>query len=153
MKTNMWLRLYWTDQQMVWDPADFGGINVLRLPNEDIWNPDIVLLNNADGNFEVSKLSNLVASVYLFQSVCLLLPTGLFPLVSILQSVFVSPPFSLYLEVRRAYTPLMQKLSTTSYHTYIILLLYTNSTKFVKKDKDACTNPNKRLGFVMGGKG
>ena len=42
---------------MVWDPADFGGIGVLRLPNEDIWNPDVVLLNNADGNFEVRELS------------------------------------------------------------------------------------------------
>lgn len=54
MKTNMWLRYYWTDEQMVWDPKDFGGIEVLRIPNADIWNPDIVLLNNADGNFEVS---------------------------------------------------------------------------------------------------
>lgn len=38
---------------MVWDPKDFGGIEVIRIPNKDVWNPDIVLLNNADGNFEV----------------------------------------------------------------------------------------------------
>ena len=40
---------------MTWDPAEYGGIDVLRLPNADIWNPDIVLLNNADGNFEVEQ--------------------------------------------------------------------------------------------------
>jgi len=54
MKTNMWLRLYWNDPFLSWDPAEYGGIEVLRIPNEDVWNPDIVLLNNADGNFEVT---------------------------------------------------------------------------------------------------
>jgi len=54
MKTNMWLRMMWMDEMLVWDPSDYGGIEVLRIPNADVWNPDVVLLNNADGNFEVS---------------------------------------------------------------------------------------------------
>ena len=53
----MWLRMYWTDEKLVWDPTEYGGIEALRIPNADVWNPDVVLLNNADGNFEVRTLS------------------------------------------------------------------------------------------------
>ncbi|GIX77219.1 hypothetical protein CEXT_795621 [Caerostris extrusa] len=35
----------WMDYQLVWDPADYGGINVLRLPPDKVWKPDIVLFN------------------------------------------------------------------------------------------------------------
>jgi len=54
MKTNVWLRFDWTDFQLQWDPADYGGVNVLRIPMEDVWTPEIVLLNNADGVFDIS---------------------------------------------------------------------------------------------------
>lgn len=36
-----------------WDESDYGGIGVLRLPPDKVWKPDIVLFNNADGNYEV----------------------------------------------------------------------------------------------------
>lgn len=35
----------WNDYQLVWDQADYGGINVLRLPPDKVWKPDIVLFN------------------------------------------------------------------------------------------------------------
>lgn len=54
MKTNNWLRFEWTDFQLQWDPADYGGVEVLRIPSEEVWNPEIVLLNNADGVFDIS---------------------------------------------------------------------------------------------------
>lgn len=54
MKTNNWLRFEWMDTQLQWDPADYGGVNVLRIPSEEVWNPEIVLLNNADGEFDIS---------------------------------------------------------------------------------------------------
>jgi len=54
MKTNNWLRFEWVDYQLSWDPADYGGVDVLRIPSEEIWNPEIVLLNNADGVFDIS---------------------------------------------------------------------------------------------------
>jgi len=54
MKTNVWLRFEWTDELLTWDPDNYGGVNVLRIPSEDVWNPEIVLLNNADGNFDIS---------------------------------------------------------------------------------------------------
>lgn len=35
----------WTDYQLKWDEADYGGISVLRLPPDKVWKPDIVLFN------------------------------------------------------------------------------------------------------------
>ena len=35
----------WQDYQLKWDVADYGGINVLRLPPDRVWKPDIVLFN------------------------------------------------------------------------------------------------------------
>ncbi|KAL1110186.1 hypothetical protein AAG570_008263 [Ranatra chinensis] len=60
MKSNVWLRLVWTDYQLQWDAADYGGIGVLRLPPDKVWKPDIVLFNNADGNYEVRYKSNVL---------------------------------------------------------------------------------------------
>ncbi|CAL1286416.1 unnamed protein product [Larinioides sclopetarius] len=50
----------WSDYQLRWDEADYGGINVLRLPPDKVWKPDIVLFNNADGNYEVRYKSNVL---------------------------------------------------------------------------------------------
>jgi len=54
MKTNNWLRFEWMDMQLTWDPADYGGVDVLRIPSDEVWSPEIVLLNNADGVFDIS---------------------------------------------------------------------------------------------------
>ncbi|XP_040566096.1 acetylcholine receptor subunit beta-like 1 [Lepeophtheirus salmonis] len=60
MKSNVWLRFVWNDYQLQWDEADYGGISVLRLPPDKVWKPDIVLFNNADGNYEVRYKSNVL---------------------------------------------------------------------------------------------
>uniref|UniRef100_T1IUC8 Nicotinic acetylcholine receptor beta 1 subunit n=1 Tax=Strigamia maritima TaxID=126957 RepID=T1IUC8_STRMM len=60
MKSNVWLRLVWLDYQLQWDHNDYGGIQVLRLPPDKVWKPDIVLFNNADGNYEVRYKSNVL---------------------------------------------------------------------------------------------
>ena len=33
------------DHKLVWDPEDFGGVNLLHVPSTHIWLPDIVLYN------------------------------------------------------------------------------------------------------------
>ena len=35
----------WTDILLTWDPADYGGLDHVRVPIEKIWSPDIVLYN------------------------------------------------------------------------------------------------------------
>lgn len=42
MKSNVWLRLVWSDYQLQWDEADYGGIGVLRLPPDKVWKVKII---------------------------------------------------------------------------------------------------------------
>ncbi|KAI5087704.1 neuronal acetylcholine receptor subunit alpha-6 precursor, partial [Silurus meridionalis] len=53
METNLWLRHIWNDYKLKWSPADFDSIEYIRVPSNKIWRPDIVLYNNAVGDFLV----------------------------------------------------------------------------------------------------
>ncbi|XP_059207420.1 neuronal acetylcholine receptor subunit alpha-3 [Centropristis striata] len=53
METNLWLRHIWNDYKLRWNPRDFGGVEFIRVPSNRIWKPDIVLYNNAVGDFQV----------------------------------------------------------------------------------------------------
>merc|ERR1719348_1887247 len=54
MTTNLWVEQFWRDYKLKWDPEEYGGVKQLHVPSDHIWRPDIVLYNNADGNFEVT---------------------------------------------------------------------------------------------------
>nr|XP_020447978.1 neuronal acetylcholine receptor subunit alpha-3-like isoform X2 [Monopterus albus] len=43
----------WNDYKLRWNPQDFGGVEFIRVPSNRIWKPDIVLYNNAVGDFQV----------------------------------------------------------------------------------------------------
>ncbi|XP_036399340.1 neuronal acetylcholine receptor subunit alpha-3 [Megalops cyprinoides] len=53
METNLWLRHIWNDYKLKWDPKEYGGVEFIRVPSNRIWKPDIVLYNNAVGDFQV----------------------------------------------------------------------------------------------------
>ncbi|XP_053556125.1 neuronal acetylcholine receptor subunit alpha-6, partial [Bombina bombina] len=53
LETNLWLRHIWNDYKLKWDPKEFDGIEFMRVPPDKIWKPDIVLYNNAVGDFQV----------------------------------------------------------------------------------------------------
>ncbi|KAF6077000.1 cholinergic receptor nicotinic alpha 3 subunit [Phyllostomus discolor] len=53
METNLWLKQIWNDYKLKWNPADYDGAEFLRVPAQKIWKPDIVLYNNAVGDFQV----------------------------------------------------------------------------------------------------
>ncbi|KAF2896149.1 hypothetical protein ILUMI_10027 [Ignelater luminosus] len=52
----------WVDYKLRWDPEEYGGVEQLYVPSEHIWLPDIVLFNNADGNYEVTLMTKAVLS-------------------------------------------------------------------------------------------
>ncbi|XP_037093025.1 acetylcholine receptor subunit alpha-like isoform X1 [Pollicipes pollicipes] len=54
MTTNLWVEQHWEDYKLKWEPEEYGGVTMLHVPSDHIWRPDIVLYNNADGNFEVT---------------------------------------------------------------------------------------------------
>ncbi|NWS56544.1 ACHA6 protein, partial [Chunga burmeisteri] len=43
----------WNDYKLQWDPREYDGIESVRVPADKIWKPDIVLYNNAVGDFQV----------------------------------------------------------------------------------------------------
>ncbi|XP_074483509.1 neuronal acetylcholine receptor subunit alpha-2-like isoform X3 [Sebastes fasciatus] len=57
MTTNVWLKQEWTDYKLQWSPSDFDNVTSIRVPSELIWVPDIVLYNNADGEFAVTHMT------------------------------------------------------------------------------------------------
>jgi len=42
---EVWLRLVWHDFRLQWEESDYNGIDVLRIPAENVWLPDIRLYN------------------------------------------------------------------------------------------------------------
>nr|XP_022310880.1 ligand-gated ion channel 4-like [Crassostrea virginica]XP_022310881.1 ligand-gated ion channel 4-like [Crassostrea virginica] len=78
--TNCWLNLNWMDNMLTWNPRKYGGINVVRLPYNDIWLPDILLYDNADvGTAQSSVSTNVIVSangnvtwlsMWIFKSSC-----------------------------------------------------------------------------------
>ncbi|XP_022667051.1 acetylcholine receptor subunit alpha-like 1 [Varroa destructor] len=60
MTTNMWVEQEWNDYKLRWDPEEYGGVSKLHVPAEQIWLPDIVLYNNADGNYEVTIMTKAI---------------------------------------------------------------------------------------------
>uniref|UniRef100_A0AAG5CQ64 Uncharacterized protein n=1 Tax=Anopheles atroparvus TaxID=41427 RepID=A0AAG5CQ64_ANOAO len=57
MTTNLWVKQKWFDYKLKWDPEEYGGVEMLYVPSEQIWLPDIVLYNNWDGNYEVTLMT------------------------------------------------------------------------------------------------
>ncbi|XP_075257854.1 neuronal acetylcholine receptor subunit beta-4-like isoform X2 [Convolutriloba macropyga] len=60
MKASVYFTHAWYDSYLQWVPEEFDNITIIRVPPAQAWNPDIVLLNNVDGKFEVSYECNLL---------------------------------------------------------------------------------------------
>lgn len=53
LATNFWMKHVWYDGNLKWNPEDYGNITAVSVPAESIWRPDIVLYNNAEGNYQI----------------------------------------------------------------------------------------------------
>ncbi|XP_067842903.1 acetylcholine receptor subunit alpha [Heptranchias perlo] len=60
VETNVRLKQQWVDVKLRWKPADYGGVKKIRVPSSDIWLPDIVLYNNADGDFAIVHMTKVL---------------------------------------------------------------------------------------------
>lgn len=43
--TSLLSAQHWVDYRLSWNPAEYEGIDKLRIPSRHIWLPDIVLYN------------------------------------------------------------------------------------------------------------
>ena len=48
MEVAAWIRQFWMDSKLRWNPHDYNGITEINVPPEVLWVPDIVLYNNID---------------------------------------------------------------------------------------------------------
>ncbi|KAF4071579.1 hypothetical protein AMELA_G00275020 [Ameiurus melas] len=48
LTTYLWVRQVWHDAYLRWDKDEYDGLEVIRIPSNLVWRPDIVLYNNAD---------------------------------------------------------------------------------------------------------
>ncbi|CAF1163130.1 unnamed protein product, partial [Adineta steineri] len=62
MTSNVWLKQLWMDEQLKWNPVEFNDLTNISIPASELWRPDLVLFNNADGNYEVTLMTK--ATVY-----------------------------------------------------------------------------------------
>ncbi|KAH3747635.1 neuronal acetylcholine receptor subunit alpha-5-like [Dreissena polymorpha] len=63
MKISGFLSIDWTDEFLQWNPEDYGGIDVLELPQNDVWRPDVAL-HNSFRTFSGLGSSNLLLRVH-----------------------------------------------------------------------------------------
>uniref|UniRef100_A0A8C7F814 Neuronal acetylcholine receptor subunit non-alpha-3 n=1 Tax=Oncorhynchus kisutch TaxID=8019 RepID=A0A8C7F814_ONCKI len=47
------VKVVWNDYKLKWVPIEYDGLEFIRVPSNKIWRPDIVLYNNAVGDFLV----------------------------------------------------------------------------------------------------
>ncbi|KAM4544598.1 acetylcholine receptor subunit epsilon [Odontesthes bonariensis] len=62
LTTNVWIEIQWVDYRLAWNVSEFYGIEVIRVPCNTVWLPDIVLENNIDGKFDVAYYANVLIS-------------------------------------------------------------------------------------------
>uniref|UniRef100_A0A668RFF7 Uncharacterized protein n=1 Tax=Oreochromis aureus TaxID=47969 RepID=A0A668RFF7_OREAU len=55
---NWWNNIQY--YRLSWNPAEYDHINVLRIPPNKVWRPDIYLINNNDGQFDVALYVNVL---------------------------------------------------------------------------------------------
>ncbi|XP_008008149.3 acetylcholine receptor subunit epsilon [Chlorocebus sabaeus] len=60
LTTSVWIGIDWQDYRLNYSKDDFGGIEILRVPSELVWLPEIVLENNIDGQFGVAYDANVL---------------------------------------------------------------------------------------------
>uniref|UniRef100_A0A6I8MZ32 Cholinergic receptor nicotinic gamma subunit n=1 Tax=Ornithorhynchus anatinus TaxID=9258 RepID=A0A6I8MZ32_ORNAN len=47
LTTNVWIEMQWCDYRLRWDPRDYEDVQVLRVPSNMVWWPDVVLENKS----------------------------------------------------------------------------------------------------------
>ncbi|XP_026578993.1 acetylcholine receptor subunit beta [Pseudonaja textilis] len=54
LTTKVYMNQEWIDYRLTWNPAEFEGITAIRVGADEVWLPDIVLMNNNDGVFDIA---------------------------------------------------------------------------------------------------
>lgn len=56
MTTNLWVEQTWYDYKLKWEPREYGGVEMLHVPSDHIWRPDIVVRLWKFDNFALTMI-------------------------------------------------------------------------------------------------
>lgn len=60
MTTNLWVEQSWFDYKLKWEPREYGGVEMLHVPSDHIWRPDIVVREaNLHQNISLFQFNNI----------------------------------------------------------------------------------------------
>ncbi|XP_066932120.1 neuronal acetylcholine receptor subunit alpha-9-like [Clytia hemisphaerica] len=51
LTTNIWIRQFWKNEFLTWNPSDYANITELTITKNWIWTPDLVLYNSVEDNW------------------------------------------------------------------------------------------------------
>ena len=60
VRFSLWIREYWVDEFITWNPESYGGMSTLRVEHGSVWNPDLVLYTNGGDDQEPLEHINLI---------------------------------------------------------------------------------------------
>lgn len=46
LKMTVWVALRWLDKNLAWTPNDHGQLNLITVPSDLLWTPDLVVWNS-----------------------------------------------------------------------------------------------------------
>lgn len=55
MTTYLWIRQVWYDAYLKWDKEEYDNLEMINIPSDLVWKPDIVLYNKSVVEFRVKK--------------------------------------------------------------------------------------------------
>ncbi|XP_071850083.1 neuronal acetylcholine receptor subunit alpha-3-like isoform X2 [Apostichopus japonicus] len=58
MVTSVWVNQEWNDSKLIWNPDEYEGITQMKIPIDQLWKPDLVLYNTADGSYDVDVINS-----------------------------------------------------------------------------------------------
>lgn len=47
LTTYLWIRQVWNDAYLKWDKEDYDDLEMINIPSDLVWKPDIVLYNKS----------------------------------------------------------------------------------------------------------
>lgn len=56
LTTYLWIRQVWHDAYLKWDKEDYDDLEMINIPSDLVWKPDIVLYNKSVTNAGTERL-------------------------------------------------------------------------------------------------
>lgn len=64
LTTYLWIRLVWHDAYLKWDKEDYDDLEMINIPSDRVWKPDIVLYNKSVTTDSSCVATNLGLKLY-----------------------------------------------------------------------------------------